>query len=48
MQPGEHKDAKCEQFEREYMQELVASVDRAVAVMEQLDKLVTKIRKDCE
>jgi hypothetical protein len=42
------KDAKCEQFEREYMQELVAGVDRAVAVMEQLDKLVTKIRKDCE
>jgi hypothetical protein len=42
------KDAKCEEFEREYLQELVASVDRAVAVMEQLDKLVIKIRKDCE
>ena len=42
------KDAKCEEFERKYMQELMASVDRAVTVMGQLDKLVTKIRKDCE
>ena len=31
-----------------YMEELLASVDRAVTVIEQLDKLITKIRKDCE
>lgn len=30
------------------MEELLASVDRAVTVIEQLDKLATKIRKDCE
>ena len=42
------KDAKCQEFERQYMQELLASVDRAVTVIEQLDKLVTKIRNDCE
>ena len=42
------KDAKCEEFDRQYIQELLASVDKAVTVMEQLDKLVTKIRHDCE
>ncbi|HYV31007.1 MAG TPA: hypothetical protein VEO53_07880 [Candidatus Binatia bacterium] len=42
------KDAKCEEFERKYIQELTAGVDRAVTVIEQLDKLITKIRKDCE
>ena len=42
------KDAKSVEFERRYMEELLASVDRAVTVIEQLDKLVTKIRKDCE
>jgi hypothetical protein len=42
------KDAKSQEFERRYMEELLAGVDRAVTVMEQLDKLLTKIRKDCE
>ena len=42
------KDAKSEEFERRYMEELLAGVDRAVTVIEQLDKLMTKIRKDCE
>jgi uncharacterized protein YeaO (DUF488 family) len=42
------KDAKCQEFEHKYMEELLASVDRTVTVMEQLDKLVSKIRTDCE
>ena len=42
------KDAKSQEFERQYMLELFSSVDRAVTVMEQLDKLITKIKKDCE
>lgn len=42
------KDAKCQEFEHRYMEELLASVDRTVTVIEQLDKLVEKIRKDCE
>ena len=42
------KDAKSQEFERRYMEELLASVDRTVTVIEQLDKLVTKIRSDCE
>ncbi len=42
------KDEKGQEFERRFMEELLASVDRAVTVIEQLDKLLTKIRKDCE
>ena len=42
------KDAKSLEFERRYMEELFASVERTVTVIEQLDKLITKIRKDCE
>lgn len=42
------KDARCLEFEHKYMEELFASVDRAATVIEQLDKLLTKIRADCE
>jgi len=42
------QDAKSEEFQRRYLDDLVASVDKAVTVIEQLDKLVSKIRKDCE
>ena len=42
------QDAKSQEFERQYIQELLASVDKAVTVIEQLDKLVSKIRTDCE
>jgi thymidylate synthase len=42
------KDERAQEFERRYMEELVSSVDRAVTVIDQLDKLITKIRKDCE
>jgi uncharacterized protein YeaO (DUF488 family) len=42
------QDAKSHEFERKYIDELMASVDKAVTVMEQVDKLVGKIRSDCE
>jgi thymidylate synthase len=41
-------DDKSREFEQKYMQELVQSVDKTVAVIEQLDKLITRIKKDCE
>jgi hypothetical protein len=48
-QTREHwQDARGLEFEQRYMQELTQSVDRAVAVIEQLDKVVAKIRNDCE
>ena len=42
------QDAKAEEFQRRYLEELVAGVEKAVTVIEQLDKLGDKIRKDCE
>jgi hypothetical protein len=42
------RDAKSAEFERKYLQELLATVDRTVAIMEQLDKLLAKIKDDCE
>ena len=42
------QDSKTREFERKYMDELFAGVDKAVTVMDQVDKLVTKIRNDCE
>jgi len=42
------KDAKCREFEAKYMEELVSTVDRTVTMIEQLDKLIAKVRKDCE
>ncbi len=41
-------DAKSLEFERQYLQELNASVEKTVAVMDQLEKLLTKIKTDCE
>ena len=42
------RDTKSQEFEQQYLSELVLSVDKTVAVVEQLDKLVGKIRNDCE
>ncbi len=41
-------DAKSREFEQKYLQELFAAVDRSVTTIDELDKLLTKIRKDCE
>ncbi len=42
------RDAKGDEFDRKYMQELFSSVDKTLVVIEELDKLLTRIRKDCE
>ena len=42
------RDDKSLEFERQYIEELLNSVDKAVTVMEQLDKLLAKVRHDCE
>lgn len=42
------RDAKAEEFERKHLKELFGSVERTVAIMEQLDKLLENIKKDCE
>ena len=42
------QDAKSKEFERQFIDELMAGVDKSVTVMEEVDKLVMKIRNDCE
>ena len=42
------QDAKSEEFERTYFAELLSSVDKATEVFDQLDRLVAKVRSDCE
>jgi len=41
-------DVKSLEFERKYLEELKAGADTAVTIIEQLENLLTKIRKDCE
>jgi hypothetical protein len=41
-------DAKSQEFEQRFLQELFPGVDKAVAIIEQIDKLINKIKKDCE
>jgi len=41
-------DAKSEEFDRKFMVELSAHVNRAVVVLEQLEELLKKVRNDCE
>jgi len=42
------RDLKRNEFESNYMQPLFDSVENAVAAMNDLEKLLKKIRKDCE
>ncbi len=42
------QDSKAQEFEQKYLVELFASVDRAAPLFDELDKLVTQIRSDCE
>jgi hypothetical protein len=42
------RDAKALEFEQTYLTELQTAVDRALPIFEDLDKLVTKVRSDCE
>ena len=42
------RDDKSLEFQKKYLEELMSSVDKTVAVIDQLDKVINKIRKDCE
>ena len=42
------RDAKSGNFEKRYMEELFAGVDTTGTVVEQLDKILKKIRNECE
>lgn len=42
------RDVKSHEFEQRYLSELLAGVDKTVASIEQLDKLLSRIKQDCE
>mgnify|MGYP003347527794 CR=1 FL=1 len=42
------RDAKSDEFDMRYMQQLLAEVDKTLGTMEGLDKCMTKARSDCE
>ena len=42
------RDGKSQEFEQRYMAELFANVDKTVTVMEKLNEVLNKVRRDCE
>jgi hypothetical protein len=42
------KDAKSREFERQYLEALLARVDKAVVAIEKLEKVAARARSDCE
>ena len=42
------RDARSQEFDRRYMQELRARVDKTSAMIDKLGELLTKVRNDCE
>jgi hypothetical protein len=42
------QDLKSQEFEHKYLNELVSGVDKASGVIDQLDKMIAKVRSDCE
>jgi len=42
------RDEKSREFDRNYMQPLFDAVDNAVTAMEDLEKMLQKLRNDCE
>jgi hypothetical protein len=42
------RDAKSVEFQHQYLEDLMSSVDKTVTVIDQIDKLMAKIKRDCE
>jgi hypothetical protein len=42
------KDQRSQEFGHQYMEQLMLQSEKAIAVCEKLDKILTKIRTDCE
>jgi uncharacterized protein YukE len=42
------QDSKSSEFERQYIELLLNNVEKAVTVMDDLEKVLAKIRSDCE
>ena len=42
------KDSKCLEFEQKYMNELLTAVNAAAVNIQKLDKIIARVRSDCE
>ncbi len=42
------RDAKSQEFEHRYMEELLIQVEKSVTIIEKLDDVLTKVKSDCE
>ena len=42
------KDAKAAEFERIYLAELFSDVERAMPILEEIDRLIWNVRNQCE
>ncbi len=42
------RDAKSQEFERHYIEELLARVEKAVVAIEKLEKITARARTECE
>ncbi len=42
------RDAKSEEFQRRYLDDLAIRVDKAATIIDKLDELLRKVRSDCE
>lgn len=42
------RDPKSAEFERVYLADLFSDVERALPILEELDRLITTVREECE
>lgn len=42
------RDRKAQEFEETYLAELITSVNSAIRIIEELDKLLEKVHADCD
>ncbi len=41
------RDSKAREFEQHYLADLISSVDRASTVIDEMEKVFAKLKKDC-
>lgn len=42
------RDAQANQFEKQHIEGLLHNVSATIEIIEKLDKLITRVKKDCE
>jgi hypothetical protein len=45
---GHWRDAKCAEFEERYLKDLPSRATQAAAIMSEIEKILRKVKNDCE